>query len=99
MFLQVFWLVKYLRTWMPLSSAAGLVALESRCCWPKLGRKSWFWNSMTGLEDAATRSVKRATSLMLVRRMVNARMCSCISYLMALFLDGGMLFSVVSFWL
>lgn len=69
LFLKVSRPVKFLRTWMPSSSAVASVALGLRCCWPKLERKSWFWSSILGLEDAATRSVKRALSLMLVRRM------------------------------
>lgn len=65
--LQALWPVKFLRTWTPSSSAVEWEVWASPCCWPKWERKFWSWSSTTGLEDAATRSRRRALSLTSVR--------------------------------
>lgn len=52
---------------MPSSSAVGLVGSDLPCCLQKLEKGFWFWSSTAGPEDAATRSLRRALNLMLVR--------------------------------
>ena len=67
---------------MPSSSAVGSVGWDSRWCWPKSERRSWFWSSTIGPEDAVTRSLRKALNLMLVRKtcLVSFEYCLYLSY-------------------